>query len=258
MASNEVNTDNSNVSGSEDTPTDTNITINSMVLLVRIEHVDGRLTEPEISTEATFKELCKYTNSSHEPHAVEILSPHELCLTYEQGVVLGHVAGELMTIESWMDFPVLVTVFIIERSKVDAIVKARQDYRQNQKKRELVRVDIFKQGHLDLQDELDQVKTHKEKITQQLNDHDEKQVNLLRAVEQLVEKVTKLEAQPLHAHGFMTSSSQNLSNPFSSLSTSFQVKAGLDIGKFSGTEPIPADELMFDQWCINVKSYQAS
>ena len=132
-------------------------------MLVRIEHVDGRLIEPEILTEATFKELCKYTNPSHEPHAVEILSLHELCLMYEQGIVLGHVAGELMAIESWMDFPVLVTVVIIERSKLDTIVKVRQDYRQNLKKREPVRVDIFKQGQLDLQDELDQVKTHKKK-----------------------------------------------------------------------------------------------
>ena len=77
-------------------------------------------------------------------------------------------------------------------------------------------------------------------------------------MEQLTEKVTKLEMQPLHAQGFMTSSSQNLSNPFGNLSTSFQVKADLDIGKFSGTKPTPSDELTFDQWCIDVKSYQAS
>ena len=87
--------------------------------------------------------------------------------------------------------------------------------------------------------------------------HDEEQVNLLRAVEQLTEKVTKLESQPLHAQGFMTSSSQNLFN-FGNLSTSFQVKADIDIGKFSGTEPTPADELNFDQWCIDAKSYQVS
>ena len=28
--------------------------------------------------------------------------------------------------------------------------------------------------------------------------------------------------------------------------------------KFSGTEPTPTDKLNFDQWCIDVKSYQAS
>ena len=87
------------MSGSEDTPTDTNITLNSLVLLVRIEHVDGRPIEPEILTVAAFKELCTYTNSAHKPDAVEILSPHELCLTYEQEIVLGCVASEWMAIE---------------------------------------------------------------------------------------------------------------------------------------------------------------
>ena len=114
-----------------------------MVLLVRIEHVDGRPIELEILIEAAFKELCLHTNSSHKPHAVEILSPHELCLTYEQGIVLGHVAGELMAIESLMDLHILITVVIIERSKVDGIMKARQDYRQNQKKREHVEINIL-------------------------------------------------------------------------------------------------------------------
>ena len=64
--------------------------------------------------------------------------------------------------------------------------------------------------------------------------------------------------QPLHTQGFVTSSSQNLSNPFGNLSTSFQVKADIDIGKFSGTKPTPSDELTFNQWCIDVKLYQAS
>ena len=95
-------------------------------------------------------------------------------------------------------------------------------------------------------------------LTQQLNDNTKKQTNPLKVVEQLTEKVTKLEMQPLHTQGFMTSSSQNVSNPFGNLSTSFQVKADIDIGKFSGTEPTPSDELNFDQWCIDVKSYQSN
>ena len=94
----------------------------------RVEHVDGRLMEPEILTEAAFKELCTCTNPSHTPHAVEILSPHEICLTYKQGITLSHVAGELMAIESWMDFRIIVTVVVIKRSKLDAIVEARQKH----------------------------------------------------------------------------------------------------------------------------------
>ena len=127
---------NSNVSGSDNTYTNTNDMLNPMVLLFRVEHVDGRPIEPEILTEDAFKDLCTYTNPSHAPHAVEILSQHEICLTYKQGITLGHVAGELMAIESWMYFPILVTVVIIKRSKVDTIVEARQKHQQLQKEKE--------------------------------------------------------------------------------------------------------------------------
>ena len=162
-----------------------------------------------------------------------------------------------MPIELWMDFPILVTVVIINRSKVDAIVEARQKYRKEQKDWELRDLEKLGQGQFDLQEELEHVATQKEVLGQKMLDHDEKQGNLRKAVEQLTEKVTKLQTQPLHTQGFMTSSSQNVSN-FGNLSTSFQVKADIDIGKFSGTEPTPNDKLNFDQWCIDVKSYQAN
>ena len=134
MVSNEITGENSNASGGDDhfSEVDETVPINPMVLLVRIEHVDGRPIEPEILTESTFCELCLYANSSYEPYAVEILSPQEICITYQQGVSLGQVAGELMAIESWRDFPILITV-IIKRSKVDSIVEVRQKYRQEQK-----------------------------------------------------------------------------------------------------------------------------
>ena len=212
---------------------------------------------PEVLTESTFRELCQCINSSYEPYAIEILSPHEICITYRHGVPLGQVAGELMAIESWRDLPILVTVVIITRSKVDSIIEARRKSRKDQKDREMKDLEKLKQGQYDLQEEVEQVAAQKEALKQKMLDHDVKQHDLLKTVEQLTEKVTKLETQPLHAQGFMTSSSQNVST-FGNLSTSFQVKAEIDIGKFSGTEPTPADELNFDQWCINVKSYEAS
>ena len=101
MASNEVKAKNSNVSGSDEIlHSDSVVTLNSMVLLVRVEHVDSQPIEPGIFTETYFRELCVHTNPVHIPHAVEILSPHEVCLTYPQGIILGHVAGELMAVES--------------------------------------------------------------------------------------------------------------------------------------------------------------
>ena len=88
-------------------------------------------------------------------------------------------------------------------------------------------------------------------------EQDAKQDNLLKAVEQLTEKVTKLEMQPVQPQGFMTSSSQNVSH-FGNLLTSFQVKADIDIGKFSDAEPSLTNELNLDQWCIDVRSHQVS
>ena len=116
----------------------------------------------------------------------------------------------------------------------------------------------MKQGRHDLEEEFKEVVTQREEFARQLNDSIEKQTNLLKVVEQLTEKVSKLETQPFQTPGFMTSSSQNVSNPFGNLSTSFQVKANIGIGKFSGTEPTPSDEWNFDQWCIDIKSYQSS
>ena len=149
-------------------------------------------------------------------------------------------------------------VVIITRSKVDAIVEARQKHRKIQKEREQKEIDRLKWGQYDLKEEFKEVVTQREVFARQLNDNVEKQINLLKVVEQLTEKVSKLETQPFQTPGFMTSSSQNVSNPFGNLSTSFQAKADIDIGKFSGTEPTPLDELNFDQWCIDVKSYQSS
>ena len=137
MASNENFGENSNTSRSEnyDEMSD-KVQVNPMVLLVRIKHVDGRPIEPEMLTEETFRELCQYANPDHKPFAIEILSPHEICITYRQGVSLGQVAGELMAVESWRDFPILITVVIIKRSKVDSIVEVRQKYRQERRDQE--------------------------------------------------------------------------------------------------------------------------
>ena len=76
MASNEVNIKNSNASGSDEIlGSDSAVTLNSMVLLARAEHVDGWPIEPEIFTETSFRELCAHTNPVHIPHAVELLCP---------------------------------------------------------------------------------------------------------------------------------------------------------------------------------------
>ena len=41
-----------------------------------------------------------------------------------------------------------------------------------------------------------------------------------------------------------------------SFTTNFQIKADLDLGKFSGSDPTPAEELTFEQWYADVRAYQ--
>ena len=77
-------------------------------------------------------------------------------------------------------------------------------------------------------------------------------------MESLNDKIHKLETQPVGGKGFTTSSAQNFSGSFRNLTTSFQVKADLDLGKFSEMEQVPSNELTFDQWRIDVCSYQTN
>ena len=77
-------------------------------------------------------------------------------------------------------------------------------------------------------------------------------------MDKLTDKVQRLETQPVSGKGLVTSSAQNLSNTFGNLATSFQVKVDLDLGKFSGMEPVPSNKLTFDQWKVDVQAYQAN
>ena len=91
-----------------------------------------------------------------------------------------------------------------------------------------------------------------------MQDYAGRQKELEKLVESLTDKVQKLETQPVSGKGLITSSAQNLSNLFGNLTTSFQVKVDLDLGKFSGMEPVPYNELTFDQWRVDVQSYQTN
>ena len=170
------------------------------------------------------------------------MSEYEACLTFKREVTLGMVAGELMSIEDWMGVSVVITVLILGRNKIGAILEARERHRQT--------------GNFRIRDR--ELEKEKVKLEQEIQEYSGKQRNLEKLVEGLSKKIQKMEMQPISGKGFSTSSTQNLSGSFGNLTTSFQVKADLDIGKFSGTEPVPNNELTFDQWRIDVRSYQTS
>ena len=58
-----------------------------------------------------------------------------MCLTFTKTVTLGLVAGDLMSVEDWMGVPVVITLIILGRNKVRAILEAREKQRQSLKEK---------------------------------------------------------------------------------------------------------------------------
>ena len=113
-------------------------------------------------------------------------------------------------------------------------------------------------GSGEIKEKLERVVDEKDRLGQDVAECYGKQKDLEKFVESLNDKIQRLETQPIGGQAFTTSSTQNLSGSFGNLTTSFQVKADLNLGKFSGVEPIPNNKLTFDQWRIDVRSYQAN
>ena len=225
--------------------------LHKLVLLVRICRYEQEPVGPELFTQSRIRELCNSTKSHYDPFDIELMSEYEACLTFKREVTLGMVAGELMSIEDWMGVPVVITVLILGRNKIEAILEARERHRQIVRQKEIENGGDLRVRDRELQEE-------KVKLEQETQDYSGKQRNLEKIVEGLSEKIQKIETQPISGKGFSTSSAQNFLGSFGNFTISFQVKADLDIGKFSGTEPVPDNELTFDQWRIDVRSYQTS
>ena len=201
--------------------------------------------------QSKIRELCLSFRGHCDPYEIEILSDHEACLTFKKDVMLGLAVGDLMSVEDWMGVPIVITVIILGRSKIQAILDARERHRQSLKER------TYEEGRED-EERLKQMDREKDKLEWEAQDYAGRQKELEKLVESLTDKVQKLETQPVSGKDLIMSSAQNLSNSFGNLTTSFQVKADLDLGKFSGTEPVPNNELTFDQWRVDVQSYQAN
>ena len=112
------------------------------------------------------------------------MSEYEACLTFKREVTLAMVAGELMSIEDWMDVPVVITVLILGRNKIGAILEARERHRQIVGQKE-----IENGGDLHVRDR--ELQEEKVKLEQEIQDYSGKQRNLEKIVEGLSKKIQK-------------------------------------------------------------------
>ena len=154
MASENANPQTNEMSPDEDegrrSPTEYNsvesLVLHSLVLLTRIKKYEGEPLGPDYFTQDSVWELCRGCNPGFEPCGVEILSPQEACLSYWRDIILGAVAGNLMSVKNWMGFPIVITVVIMNRARVDTVVEARQKHRALQKAKAQQGIDQVIQG----------------------------------------------------------------------------------------------------------------
>ena len=109
--------------------------LHKLVLLMHVSNYEGETVEPELFIQSKIWELCLSSRGHYDPHEIEILSNHEVGLTFKKNVTLGLVVGDLMSVEDWMGVPIVITVIILGRNKIRAILDARERHRQSLKEK---------------------------------------------------------------------------------------------------------------------------
>ena len=198
---------------------------------MRVCTYEGGVIDAKLFTRSNIRELCLGCKGHYDPYNIEIMSNHEVCLTFQKEVILDLVAGDLMAVGDWIGVPVIVTVIILGKDKVRTILEAREKYRQE------VRVKSPKKES-EVRRWLERSADEENRSRLDVHEYYGKQKDLEKLMESLNEKIQKLKTQSVGGRGFTTSSAQNLLGSFGNLITSFQVKADLDLGKFSGKEPV--------------------
>ena len=122
-----------------------------------------------------------------------------------------------MAVGDWTGVPVIVTVIILSKNKVRAILDAREKYEQEVREKS-------QEKESEVRRWLERSEDEKDRSEPDVGEYYGKQRDLEKLVESLNEKIQKLETQPVGGKGFTTSSAQNLSGSFGNLTTSFQVK----------------------------------
>ena len=79
--------------------------LNKLVLLMCVSNYEKEAVEPELFMQSKIWEICFSSRGHYDPHEIQILSNHEVCLTFEKNVILGLVVGDLMLVEDWMGAP---------------------------------------------------------------------------------------------------------------------------------------------------------
>ena len=143
---------------------------------------------------------------------------------------------------------------------MDAIVTARENVRglwneQGEREEKLREQEVRQDDQL--KEQVEQLAIRENELARNLCQYAQQQNKLSELIEGIGHQWERLElnsVQNIQGRDFHTLTQGIADNHTGG--TNFQVKADLDIGKFSGVEPTPHDELTFKQWVCDVHVYQ--
>ena len=266
MASNEIE-DGSATERAASDETDYNsvsdVPISTTKVLMRIEKVNGDPLPESLMNPQQLNVFC-VQYAGEQPYHIELLSSYEACISYREGVMVAVVAGRLMNAAAWNEIPLVVSCALVPRERISAIVKARENIRgtwnKNEQRRELSEGETLS-GHSSsqLKHRVDQIATHEEEMSRNMEKCMEQQLKLAQLVEGLRTQLSQLEINPvpdITGKDFPTPGGSQVQGLSPMPNHQFRIQTDLDLGKFSGSDPVPTNELTFEQWLSDIRAYQ--
>ena len=268
MASNEIEEGSAATERVAQEETDYNsvldVPISMLKVLMRIEKVNGDPLPESLMNPQQLNVFCvQYVGE--QPYHIELLSSYEACISYREGVVIAVVAGRLMNATAWNEIPLVVSCTLVPRERMSAIVKVCKNVRgawkgNEQKEDELSEGETLSEHSSSfLKNRVEQIATHEEEMSRNMEKCMEQQQQLAQLVEGLGKQLSQLQINPVPnvtRKDFPTPGGSQIQGLSPMPNHQFRIQADLDLGKFSGSDPVLANELTFEQWLSDIRAYQ--
>ena len=110
-----------------------------------------------------------------------------------------------------------------------------------------------------LRNKVEQIVTHEEEMSRNMEKCIEQQNKLAQLVEGLGTQLSQMQMNSvpnIAGKDFSTPGGSQAQGMCSMPNHQFRIQTDLDLGKFSGADPVPTKELTFEQWLSDIRAYQ--
>ena len=175
------------------------------------------------------------------------------------------VAGRLMNAATWNEILLIVSCTLVPRERMNVIVKAHKNVRGAWNKDEHGGEKLSEEGtpsehsSSQLRNKIEQMASHEEEMSRNMERCMEQQNKLAQLVEGLGTQLSQLQVDSVPnvaGKNFPTPGGSQAQELSSVPNHQFRIQTHLDLGKFSGADPVPTNELTFEQWLSNIRAYQ--